>query len=224
MKYIILIFLSITLLQSCANDGMGLNNNSSSGSIETVRIGSQIWMTKNLDIEKFRNGELIPQATSSREWLVASESGKPVWCYYDFDKTNGEKYGKLYNWFAVNDSRGLAPKGYHVPSDAEWKILAENLGGEDSAGKKLKSTFGWAKGGNGTNESGFNALPGGISFYEILFDYIDFISIEEFGYWWSSTETSYDLALKWNLNCYNTIFRNDYDNKYMCLSVRCVKD
>lgn len=108
---------------------------------QTVTIGNQVWMTKNLDVSTFRNGDPIPQAKTDAEWEAADENKQPAWCYYNNDPANGAKYGKLYNWYAVNDSRGLAPAGYHIPSDAEWTQLTDFLGSE--AGKKMKSTSGW---------------------------------------------------------------------------------
>ena len=111
---------------------------------QTVTIGTQVWTTKNLDVSTFRNGEVIPQASSDEAWKAALENKQPAWCYYDNDPANGTKYGKLYNWYAVNDPRGLAPAGYHIPTDAEWTVLTDYLGGEDVvAGKKMKSTSGW---------------------------------------------------------------------------------
>ena len=109
------------------------------GPYKTVQIGTQVWMTKNLDVSTFRNGDPIPEAKTDEEWEKAGENKQPAWCYYNNDPGNGEKYGKLYNWYAVNDSRGLAPVGYHIPSDAEWTILTDFLGGEDAAGNKMKS-------------------------------------------------------------------------------------
>ena len=110
---------------------------------ETVKIGTQEWMTKNLDVATFRNGDPIPEAKTDEEWKKAWEEGKPAWCYYDNDPANGKKYGKLYNWYAVNDSRGLAPHRYHIPSDKEWWKLINFLGGKSVAGAKMKSTSGW---------------------------------------------------------------------------------
>jgi len=108
---------------------------------QTVTIGNQVWMTKNLDVSTFRNGDPIPQAKTATEWEAAGENKQPAWCYYDNDPANGAKYGKLYNWYAVNDLRGLAPAGYHIPSDVEWTQLTDFLGSE--ASKKMKSTSGW---------------------------------------------------------------------------------
>ena len=123
-----------------------------------VSIGKQVWTTKNLEVETYRNGEAITQQQDATAWSKLSTG---AWCYYENNTANGTTYGKLYNWFAVNDSRGLAPKGYHIPSDAEWKILTDYLGGESVAGTKMKSTSGWQNKGNGTNSSGFAELPGG---------------------------------------------------------------
>jgi uncharacterized protein (TIGR02145 family) len=108
-----------------------------------VKIGNQIWMSKNLDVSTFLNGEPIPQAKDVEEWKHASTNEIPAWCYYEFNKSNGKKYGKLYNWYAVSDSRGLAPQGYHLPTDEEWTTLTDFLGGRDIAGKKMKSKDGW---------------------------------------------------------------------------------
>ena len=150
---------------------------------QTVTIGTQVWMTKNLDVSTFRNGDPIPQAKSNAEWQAAGENKQPAWCYYDNDPANGAKYGKLYNWYAVNDARGLAPAGWHIPSYDEWTILTDYLGGKSVAGNKMKSKSGWEANGNGTNSSGFSALLGGNS---SRWGRFDFIGLN--GYWWSSTE------------------------------------
>jgi uncharacterized protein (TIGR02145 family) len=110
---------------------------------QTITIGTQVWMTKNLDVATFRNGDPIPQAKTNEEWTKAGENKQPAWCYYENDPANGAKYGKLYNWYAVNDSRGLAPVGYHIPSDAEWTKLTDFLGGIGVAGAEMKSKSGW---------------------------------------------------------------------------------
>lgn len=129
----------------------------------------QEWMPENLNVDKFRNGDEIPEIRDAAAWEAAGESKQPAWCYYENDPTNGEKYGKLYNWYAVADPRGLCPSGWHVPSDAEWTALTDYLGGNELAGMKMKSTNGWepyeGKSGNGNNESGFSGLPGGYRYY-----------------------------------------------------------
>ena len=134
--FITLVFWAI--LPSCNNNNNAPENNVSKTS-DTVTIGSQIWATKNLSVTTFRNGDNIPEAKTSEEWKKAGKEKKAAWCYYNNDPANGEKYGKLYNWYAVSDPRGIAPEGYHVPGSLEWERLISGLGGNYAAGKKLKS-------------------------------------------------------------------------------------
>jgi hypothetical protein len=100
-------------------------------------------MSKNLNVKIFQNGDPIPQATSAQEWQIAGENQKPAWCYYEFNPSNEEKYGILYNWYAVVDLRGLAPTGYHIPSKIEWEELNKFLGGDSNVAKTIKSSSGW---------------------------------------------------------------------------------
>lgn len=95
------------------------SQSSSFSAIKSIKIGNQTWMTENLNVDNFQNGDIIPEAKTTEEWEQAGKRQQPVWCYYDYDINNGKKYGKLYNWYAVNDPRGLAPKGWHIPSDEE---------------------------------------------------------------------------------------------------------
>jgi uncharacterized protein (TIGR02145 family) len=97
---------------------------------KTVVIGAQTWMAENLNVSTFRNGDNIPEAKTNEEWNTAGENGQPAWCYYDFDSNNGAEYGKLYNWFAVTDLRGLAPFGWHTPNLDEWNILRVYIGSD----------------------------------------------------------------------------------------------
>jgi len=149
-----------------------------------VTIGTQEWAIANLNVSTFRNGDSIPEAKTFKEWVAAGDAGKPAWCYYNNDPVIGKKYGKLYNWFAVNDPRGLAPEGWVIPSDEDWARLTFQLGGLQSAGIKIKSTTGWNDGNNGTNDSGFNAFPAG---YRV--ENGAFMNIGNTASWWSSTET-----------------------------------
>jgi uncharacterized protein (TIGR02145 family) len=184
-----------------------------------VTIGTLVWMTKNLDVDKFRNGDLIPQAKTDEEWVKAGESKRPAWCYYKNDPANGAKYGKLYNWYAANDPRGLAPEGWYIPSDAEWTLLTDYLGGANVAGKKMKSTSGWDKDGNGTNESGFTGLSGGArNFYGIFND------IGRYSYWWSSTEGGTSNAWVRYLSYDGDSASRHYGSKSGGYSVRCLRD
>ena len=186
---------------------------------QTVTIGTQVWMTKNLDVSTFRNGDPILQVKSNEEWIKAGKEGKPAWCYYKNKKKNGKKYGKLYNWHAVNDSRGLAPTGWHIPTYAEWTILSDYLGGEDAAGKKMKSTRGWNDEGNGTNSSGFSCLPGGARGSSG-----GYYSIGYYGDWWSASEGRTDDACSRSLgNGYDSLGSYDGGTEGG-LSVRCLRD
>lgn len=106
---------------------------------QTIKIGSHEWMTENLNVERFRNGDLIPEAKTRKEWENASIWEKPAWCHLENDP-GGKKYGKLYNWYAVTDPRGLAPYGYHIPTRAEWQRLDDFIGGNSSL---IKNTQGW---------------------------------------------------------------------------------
>jgi uncharacterized protein (TIGR02145 family) len=110
-----------------------------SGPIKTVTIGKQVWMLENLNVATFKNGVAIPEVQDKDAWENANDNQQAAWCYYDNDPKNGEKYGKLYNWFAVIDVNGLCPQGWHVPSDVEWDTLVTYLGGKDVAGNKLKA-------------------------------------------------------------------------------------
>jgi uncharacterized protein (TIGR02145 family) len=187
---------------------------------QTITIGTQVWMTKNLDVSTFRNDDPIPQAKTDEEWEKAGKNKQPAWCYYDNDPANGAKYGKLYNWYAVKDPRGLAPEGYHVPTDAEWTQLSDYLGGEDVKGKKMKSTSGWLENGNGSNESGFNGLPGGARSNDGTFSLIGYYV----GGWWSTTESSTYTAWNRSLAYYDGIVLRGGSSKPEGLSVRCLRD
>ena len=184
-----------------------------------VRIGNQTWMAENLNVDKFCNGDPIPHAKSDEEWVIAGEEGKPAWCYYENDPENGAKYGKLYNWYAVNDPGGLAPEGWKIPSDEDWTQLTVFLGGEKVAGAKMKSTSGLGDGGYGTNESGFSGIPGGGRSA-----YGGYYNLGVNGIWWSSAENSTTHAWVRNLYVDGGGVRRGYGNKDGGFSVRCVRD
>jgi uncharacterized protein (TIGR02145 family) len=198
---------------------------------ETVDIGNQTWMAENLNVSTFRNGDPIPEAKTEEEWRLANKQGKPTWCYYDNNRENGTKYGKLYNWFAVNDSRGLAPKGWHIPNDVEWTTLIRFLGGETDAGVKMKSTSGWndledsrlidkkTQSVNVTNSSGFSGIPGGDRSYIGTFDDMGIDAS-----WWSSTEDGKDRASFRGLNYSTGYVNGSLGLKEFGFSVRCIKD
>ena len=129
------------------------------------------------------------------------------------------KYGKLYNWYAVNDPKGLAPVGWHLPNDSEWNTLINYLGGSEVAGGKLKSEKGWFNKGNGKKTCGFDALPGG----EIN-SLQGFSLMEKFGNWWSSTERNEEFASIFVINYYYPKISNIGGYKDSGYSVRCIKN
>ena len=181
-----------------------------------VTIGTQIWTKKNLDVTTYCNGDPIPQVTDPTAWAGLTTG---AWCYYNNDPANGAIYGKLYNWYAVNDPRGLAPSGWHVPSDAEWNTLDTYLGGNSVAGGKMKTTTLWASPNiDATNSSGFSGLPGGTSYHGTFYD------VGFFGVWWSATERNSSDA--WAPYTYYNHggLNGDYHNKERGFSVRLVKD
>jgi uncharacterized protein (TIGR02145 family) len=187
--------------------------------LPTIVIGTQQWQAKNLDVAFYRNGDPIPQVTDPTAWAALTTG---AWCYYNNDSTQGNKYGKLYNWYAVNDPRGLAPQGWHIPSDAEWTILETTLGGSSVAGGKMKEAgmLNWAipnTGGN--NNSGFGGLPGGNRYGDGTFG-----AVGDFGFWWSSTETNAPSAWCRFLDYGNGRVNRANTNKQYGFSVRCLRD
>jgi len=187
---------------------------------DVIKIGEQIWQTKNLDIDKFSNGDKIPQVLNDYDWEQRIKNGNPAWCYYNNDSKNGGKFGKLYNWWAVNDPRGLAPASFHIPKNDEWLELIDFLGGMSNAGNKLKNTSGWKKNGNGDNISGFTANPGGRRYLFGGFDNFD----NDNCYWWSSSESNDYMAWFWNLYFYDGMVINNQAYKWAGMQVRCIAD
>jgi uncharacterized protein (TIGR02145 family) len=197
----------------------------------TVKIGDQCWMAQNLKVTHYRNGDPIPNVTGDTEW---SNHSTGAYCEYDNDPANVDTYGRLYNWYAVDDSRNIAPEGWHVPTDAELKQLEMYLGmsqaeadgtgwrGTDEGGKlKEAGTTHWLAPNTGaTNESGFTALPGGLRYFDGLFT-----NLGNYAYFWSSTEFSGDFAWYRNLDYYGSqVGRYYYFDKHYGFSVRCVRD
>lgn len=196
---------------------------------QTVKIGDQWWMAENLKVTHYQNGDAIPNLTDNGEW-IGTTSG--AYCYYDNDIDNSDIYGANYNWYAVEDSRNLAPEGWRIPTDDDWKELELYLGipqieidldyfrGSDEGGK-LKSigTDYWADPNTGaSNESGFTALPGGTQ------NEGGFFNQGTWAYFWSST--AYDENNSWNRTLsYSSqqIARIIYQ-KELGFSVRCLLD
>jgi uncharacterized protein (TIGR02145 family) len=191
---------------------------------QPLTIGSQVWMLKNLNVDHYRNGDSIPEVKNWDQW-TALKTG--AWCFYNNESDSGQIYGKLYNWYTVNDPRGLAPKGWHVTGKAEWYSLIEFLGGDNVAGGKLKSK-GTIYAGDGlwlypnegaTNESGFSAIPAGCRYDG------SFSAIGGIGYWWT-TWYLYNVPFSWYMGIeYGySVIRSNYSERYYGYSVRCIKD
>lgn len=193
--------------------------NTSESASDEVQIGNQIWMTKNLNVDKFRNGDPIPEVKTAEEWRLAAVNKKAAWCYFNNDPAIGEKFGRLYNWFALTDPRGLAPAGWHIPSYKEWEELVNLAGGNNDAGFRLKNNLGWWENGNGNNQFGFAAIPGG--------GYTSYGTIEgldKTSFFWSTDEMSDGIG--WGIRLTHKkskIYWEDHI-KGACLSVRCIKD
>lgn len=185
----------------------------------SVKIGKQEWMEKNLDVLTYRNGDTITQVTDEKTWRNKRTG---AWCYYNNDPKNGAIYGKLYNWYAVNDPRGLAPLGWHIPKNEEWKKLYKKLGGNSVAGGKMKTTGTkhWVSpNGSATNKSGFAGLPGGWRMSDGTF-----LKVTEVGGWWSATESNTTDAWSYSLNYLFGTFFGSGLLKTQGFSVRCLRN
>ena len=223
------------------------------GPVKGVAIGTQVWTTKNLDVATFRNGDAIPQAKTNEEWKAAGENKQPAWCYYENNTANGTKYGKLYNWYAVVDYRGLAPAGWHVPTDQEWTVLSDFLGGRAVASKSMKSSNGWisydctkCNGGSaefkklcsackGTQSNSSEPISGngtnssGFSGLPggLRTDHKgNFVYVGSNGFWWSASEVNESIASNRQLWHYNNspLYESVSYSKDNGFSVRCVRD
>ena len=183
-----------------------------------VTIGNQCWMKENLKTTKYRNGDLIPTNLSDAAWQATTSGAFSI---YNNTTANDSIYGKLYNWYAVADPRGLCPTGWHVPSDAEWTTLENFLGGSSVAGGKMKAVSSlWTSPNTGaTNSSGFTGLPGGGRNFDG-----EYIFIGTNGYSWSSTQYTTTIAWCRNLDNDNGDVYPNYFNKGQGFSVRCLRD
>lgn len=188
--------------------------------ISSVTICNQTWSSQNLNVSHYRNGDVIPQVTDDNEWSALTTG---AWCWYNNDSAGyGARYGKLYNFYAVKDSRGLAPEGWHVASDSEWSVLDNCIGGSLISGGALKEaglTHWRSPNAGATNSSGFSALPGGYRFNDGTFYFNT-----THGYFWTATD--FNLSNAWFRNVYyfHTELIRNYLTKVNGYSVRIVKD
>ena len=185
-----------------------------------VKIGNQVWMKENFNTTRYRNGDLIQKVTDPTAWAALTTG---AWCWYNNDSANyASTIGKLYNWFAVNDSRGFTPPGWHVPSDAEWTKLSTFLGGDAVAGGALKDTgtkHWFTPNGGATNSTEFTGLPGGRRHQIGIFK-----DLGIYGIWWSSTEI--DTTKAWSRSIFHAISFIHLGGAWKGdgVSVRCLRD
>ncbi|MFZ9940370.1 MAG: FISUMP domain-containing protein, partial [Bacteroidia bacterium] len=207
--------INFTTLFEC---GLSMMTDVEGNTYNTVQIGTQCWSQSNLKVSKYRNGDNIPTGLSNSQWGSASSGAYAI---YDNNTSNNTLYGKLYNGYAANDSRGLCPTGWHVPSDTEWASLITFLGGSSVAGGKMKSTTGWNSPNTGaTNSSGFTGLPGGGRLGGGVYG-----DLGNVGHWWSTTIIgSAGWAWYRSLNTsFNSVANNANPQAYG-YAVRCLRD
>jgi uncharacterized protein (TIGR02145 family) len=207
---------------NAAGTGYGSEISFTSLQIGTVAICSQLWMDRNLSVGNYRNGDPIPLVTDATAWANLTTG---AYCFYNNDPSTEAVYGRLYNWYAASDPRGLAPTGWHMPTEAEWRTLGACVGGISGlsvAGGPLKEagTSHWLSPNSGaTNSSGFTALPGG---YRT--DFGTFAAIGEYAHWWGPEAFNATLGLGagvWNFNVVLDIIGADKRNGW---NVRCIKN
>jgi uncharacterized protein (TIGR02145 family) len=218
MKFFSLLFCLLFCIYAAAQEKV----------FQSVKIGVVDWQKENLDVSVFSNGDSLFQAKSAEEWNKAFIEKKPAWCYYEFSAENGKKYGKLYNWFAVSDSRGLAPIGWRIPTEAEFESIDRTEG--YFLGDKLKSSSGWenwesiddkgvvqVNSANGNNSTGFSGIPGGCVDINGIFHNK---GIKAF--FWTITEYDSKMAVSRGLRNDHHFIHN-FTNKGFGYSVRCIK-
>lgn len=233
MKKVILTLATATFFfSSCKKDE---NNGIVYGSVtdidgnvyQTVKIGNQEWMAENLKVTHYRNGDAIPNLTDGNDWNDAGDNNIGAYCSYENNQTNATTYGYLYNWYAATDSRNIAPDGWHVPTKAEWEQLESFLmdGNVDNGGIKLKEegTAHWQANSStqGTNSTGFTALPGG---ERVNFAGAAFSDLGKYGYWWTTTSFGTTTATGVSLLYHNSGIGYTGVSTRRGYSIRCVKD
>jgi uncharacterized protein (TIGR02145 family) len=181
--------------------------------IDTVRLGTQIWASKNLNVDKFLNGDKIPHAISDKEWILAAKNKQPAWCYFDNNSSHGSKHGKLYNWYAVNDPRGLAPQGWHIPTNNDWHEFVKNFGGFPINIKDVRKIKRW------------NVLCSGVRchMFEDGWDGAFLYGIGNHGGWWAYDSYN-DDGIIFELNCISSSENTYSQHKGFGYSVRCLKN
>ena len=207
-KYFILLSFSYLITFSQVEDYDG-------NSYETVIIGTQEWMAENLKTTSFSNGDPIPNVPGVNDFYYY---GAPAWAYLNNNVSNDAVYGKLYNGLTAVDNRNCCPDGWHVPTDADWTTLVNYMGGEAVAGTKLKNSTSW----NGTDEVGFNALPGGLR-YALAGD-LNAGTLFGQGFWWSSEYSDATRIFFYRTETFTPNFYRSAEQFLLGMSIRCIKN
>ena len=236
ISLVIFLILSFFLGYSCKKDPEIKDDiiRDVDGNVYTsAKIGTQVWIVENLKTTKYSNGDLIGTTNPASKNISTESTPKYQWAN-EGNESNVATFGRLYTWYAITDNRKVCPNGWHLPSDAEWKVLELYLGmsqmdvdklglrGTNEGGKlKEIGTTHWLSPNTGaTDDYGFKALPGGYRDGDGVFRG----TIGYYGLWWSSTEnsaaTAFDRYFQFDLSH----IKRDYDNKMIGMSVRCVKD
>jgi uncharacterized protein (TIGR02145 family) len=218
MKSKLLVLFSIPIISFSQTPGGGVSD-VDGNNYSTVIIGTQEWMAENLRTSSYSNSDPIPNVTDGNQWASLTAG---AWAHYNNDNQYENPYGKLYNWYTITDSSNVCPTGWHMPTDAEYTLLTDYLGGGPVAGGKMKSigTQYWLSPNTyATNESGFSGLPGG---YHTSYGTFDFIGYG--GFWWSSTQDGTTSSAWFHNLLYGdgNVGRNPTSKAYG-LSVRCIK-
>ena len=168
-----------------------------------MTVGNNNWLMNNLGVTHFRNGEEIPFAKTKKDWFDAAKKEEPAWCYYKDDQKTGEKYGKLYNWYAVNDSRGIAPEGFRVATLSDWQAFKNEMNGDEINGVPLENLL----------------QLGGYRFYGGAYDFED-----KMGFWWTSDERDNGNAYFFSVQKkkYNTLI--DFNHKEDGMYVKVIRE
>ncbi len=190
---------------------------------KTVKIGEQTWMAENLRTTHYQDGSQIPNVTNIDSWNLLTNG---AYCFYDNDSLYKNVYGALYNWYTVTDQRKICPANWHIPSDDEWTILENFLGGSTIAGIKIKEVGlrHWISPNIGaSNLSGFTAIPGGSRSFSIN---DDFLGLKYICMFWSGTghHTFNESAWYRSLMTFESDFGRNYYLKRVGFSIRCVMD
>jgi uncharacterized protein (TIGR02145 family) len=210
---VLIVTIIMYLLNGCSKKQTSAD---SAVNLESITIGSKVWSIKNLDVTTYRNGDVIPYVTDHTVWEQLTTG---AWCYYNNDPANGAVYGKLYNWYAVNDPRGLAPKGWRIPTLTDWDVMIKSLGDPSQVAGMLKSTTLWKTPNvDATNSSGFSALPGGSRRSSLA----PFYDITEQGNWWTASSL-YGAAAYINMHYDEKKIDYDATSGAKGMSVRCIK-